>query len=56
LDVSGGSVRFVFYSVNVDVKALTFAELEHELASLASHLYAGMCRWLVLVAEIDRRG
>jgi Domain of unknown function (DUF222)/HNH endonuclease len=40
----------------VDVKALTFAELEHELASLASHLYAGMCRWLVLVAEIDRRG
>jgi hypothetical protein len=36
--------------------ALSFEELEDELASLASHLYAGMCRWLELVAELDRRG
>jgi hypothetical protein len=35
---------------------LSFAELEEELASLASHIYAGTCRWLELVAELDRRG
>jgi hypothetical protein len=31
-------------------------ELEDELATLASHMAAGMCRWLELLAEIDRRG
>jgi Domain of unknown function (DUF222) len=31
-------------------------ELEDEIATLASHIYAGTCRWLVLVAELDRRG
>lgn len=31
-------------------------ELEAELAALASHLYAGTCRWLELVGELDRRG
>jgi hypothetical protein len=36
--------------------ALTLDELEAELATLASHLYAGTCRWLELVAEVDRRG
>jgi hypothetical protein len=35
---------------------LTFEELEQELASLASHLDAGMCRWLELVGELERRG
>src|SRR5919201_87102 len=35
---------------------LSFCELEDELATLASHLYAGTCRWLELVAEVDRRG
>src|SRR5207247_2233071 len=35
---------------------LTLAELEDEIATLASHLYAGTCRWLELVAELDRRG
>jgi Domain of unknown function (DUF222)/HNH endonuclease len=35
---------------------MSFEELEHELASLASHLHAGMCRWLELVAEVERRG
>jgi uncharacterized protein DUF222 len=31
------------------------AVLQDELAALASHLSAGMCRWLELVAELDRR-
>ena len=31
-------------------------ELEAELATLAAHLYAGTCRWLELVGELDRRG
>jgi hypothetical protein len=34
---------------------LTLEELEDELAELASHIYAGTCRWLELVAELDRR-
>ena len=39
-----------------DVSALGSDELENELATLAAHLYAGTCRWLELVAELDRRG
>jgi 5-methylcytosine-specific restriction endonuclease McrA len=39
-----------------DLTALSLDELEDELATLASHLYAGTCRWLELVAEADRRG
>jgi 5-methylcytosine-specific restriction endonuclease McrA len=39
-----------------DVSALDSVELEDELATLAAHLYAGTCRWLELVAEVDRRG
>src|SRR5215208_6118960 len=35
---------------------LTLAQLEDEIATLASHIYAGTCRWLELVAELDRRG
>lgn len=34
---------------------LTREELEEELARLASHIYAGTCRWLELVGELDRR-
>src|SRR5436190_18936597 len=49
------SVRCVFYSANMSTETLSFEELEQELASLASHLYAGMCRWLELVAELERR-
>ena len=30
--------------------------LKTKLATLASHLYAGTCRWLELVGELDRRG
>jgi hypothetical protein len=39
-----------------DLTALGLDELEVELATLASHLYAGTCRWLELVGELDRRG
>jgi hypothetical protein len=35
---------------------LSFDELTDELATLAAHIYAGTCRWLELVAELDRRG
>jgi hypothetical protein len=42
--------------VSTDAAGISFDELEQELANLASHLYAGMCRWLELVAELDRRG
>jgi Domain of unknown function (DUF222)/HNH endonuclease len=41
---------------NCELTDLTFGELEDELATLASHIYAGTCRWLELVAELDRRG
>jgi hypothetical protein len=41
---------------SVDLSALSLDELERELATLASHLYAGTCRWLELVGELDRRG
>ena len=40
---------------NRDLAELSFAELEEELAGLAAHIYAGTCRWLELVAEVDRR-
>src|SRR5919204_2616849 len=35
---------------------LTLEELEDQVAELASHIYAGTCRWLELVSELDRRG
>ena len=38
------------------MSGLSVDELEAELATLASHIYAGTCRWLELVGEIDRRG
>jgi hypothetical protein len=40
---------------NCELAELSFAELEEELAGLAAHIYAGTCRWLELVAEVDRR-
>ena len=39
-----------------DPVELSLDELEDELATLASHIAAGMSRWLELVGEIDRRG
>lgn len=29
--------------------------LEHEITTLAAHIYAATCRWLLLIAEFDRR-
>jgi hypothetical protein len=40
---------------NCELAELSFAELEEELAGLAAHIYAGTCRWLDLVAEVDQR-
>src|SRR5579884_2810878 len=37
-------------------RELSLDELKDELASWTAHLSAGMCRWLELVAEFDRRG
>src|SRR5262249_62297097 len=35
---------------------MSLPALENELATLSARLGAGMCRWLELVAELDRRG
>src|SRR3954471_14172793 len=40
---------------NTEVEQLGGDELEAEITSLASHLAAATCRWLLLVAEFDRR-
>jgi len=39
----------------LDLSGLAYEDLEAELATLAAHLYAGTCRWLELVGELDRR-
>jgi Domain of unknown function (DUF222)/HNH endonuclease len=39
-----------------DVGDLTEQQLQDEIATMASHVYAGTCRWLELVGELDRRG
>jgi hypothetical protein len=41
---------------NSELAELSLDELADEIATLASHVYAGTCRWLELVAEFDRRG
>ena len=41
---------------NTSFADLSKEELESEIATLASHIYAGTCRWLELVAELDSRG
>jgi hypothetical protein len=38
------------------IETLQIEELVDELATLAAHISAGMCRWLQLVGELDRRG
>src|SRR5215211_297477 len=40
----------------MNAQELTAAQLEDEVAKLSAHMNAGMCRWLELVAELDRRG
>jgi predicted alpha/beta hydrolase family esterase len=42
-------------AAETDFSELPLERLEHEITQLASHLQAGMCRWLELVAEFDRR-
>jgi hypothetical protein len=39
-----------------DFAHLSMEELQEELATLAAHIYAGTCRFLELLGEIDRRG
>src|SRR3954454_24675330 len=39
----------------IEIDRLGGDELEAEITSLASHLAAAMCRWLLLVGEFDRR-
>src|SRR5256885_16827529 len=43
-------------SENATLADLPLDELQDEIATLASHIYAGACRWLELVGELDRRG
>jgi hypothetical protein len=39
-----------------DIADLTERQLLDGIATMASHVYAGTCRWLELVGELDRRG
>jgi hypothetical protein len=39
-----------------DITSLPTERLEAEIVGLAAHLASSMCRWLLLVAEFDRRG
>jgi len=39
-----------------DLAGLSPEQLEDEIATLAAHIYAGTCRWLELVGELERRG
>ena len=36
-------------------EAVPLGELEDEICRLSAHLSAALCRWLLLVAEFDRR-
>jgi hypothetical protein len=36
-------------------EAVATQELENEIVELAAHIYAATCRWLLLVAEFERR-
>lgn len=38
-----------------DLKSMTTQQLEREVGELAAHIAAATCRWLLLVAELDRR-
>ena len=38
-----------------DVASLPLERLESDICTLAGHLAAATCRWLVLVGEFDRR-
>jgi hypothetical protein len=47
---------FVADAENCELADLPLHQLQDEIATLASHIYAGTCRWLELVGELDRRG
>lgn len=38
-----------------DIRTLATERLEQEISELAAHIHAATCRWLLLVAELDRR-
>ena len=38
-----------------EIQALPMERLEREIGELAAHIHAATCRWLLLVAELDRR-
>jgi hypothetical protein len=46
----------VVESENCALADLPLDQIQDEIATLASHIYAGTCRWLDLVGEFDRRG
>jgi hypothetical protein len=46
----------VVESENCLLTDLSLDQIQDEIATLASHIYAGTCRWLDLVGEFDRRG
>ena len=51
-------IEHVFVSSSAtmpELQALAGERLEAELTTLAAHLHAGMCRFLLMVAEFDRR-
>jgi Domain of unknown function (DUF222)/HNH endonuclease len=43
-------------SENTELSDRPLEQIQDEIATLASHIYAGTCRWLWLVGELDRRG
>lgn len=38
-----------------DVEGLETERLEAEITTLAAHIAAATCRWLLMVGELDRR-
>jgi hypothetical protein len=38
-----------------ELESMALEHLEHEIGELAAHIHAATCRWLLLVAEFDRR-
>ena len=47
--------RMVIDEEHLELADFPLAQLQDEIAALASHIYAGTCRWLELVGELDRR-
>lgn len=41
--------------LTIDLRTLALDRLEDEISELAAHIHAATCRWLELVAELDRR-